>query len=285
MIEKIQMKGIDVSLNKLYPVNPRSELNLKKNYAFKKIVASIKSIGLIEPLYIYPDQDKYAILDGYLRFKACELLNIKSVPCLIHDEPEAYTFNRMVNPLGNYQEQMMLRKAVTEIDEKTIAETFGMRTIEHRLSRHLIQKLHPDVVKAYQSETINRQRAKDFTVVVPARQKEILNLMKEANDYSKKFLNIHLLQTHHQQRIATFKQRVLWAKNSEKRKELVNRLKDAQKQQSFYVTHYRDYCSNIMRLVPFIRQFISEPEIEKYLSQNHEAIFEYFNSVISEEKN
>ena len=146
MANNIAMEGVDLLIEDLIPLNTRTEINLKKNQGFKKIVASIKAIGLIEPLYVFPENEKkFTILDGYLRYKACENLGIKNIPCLVHKEAEAYTFNRMVNPLGNYQEQMMLRRALEEIDAKTVAETFGLSSLSHRLSKNLIAVEPPSV--------------------------------------------------------------------------------------------------------------------------------------------
>ena len=277
-------KGRDISIDNLIPINNRNEIKLEKNAGFKKIYNSIKSIGLIEPLYVYedPENSKYYILDGYLRYKACEKLEVNLIPCIIHSEKEAYTFNRMVNPLGNYQEQVMLRRALKEIDEKTIAGTFGLKTIVHKLAPNLIEKLHPAVVHAYKGEEISKQRAMDLSSVIKERQVTILKKMRENGDYSKKFTTALLLKVPVKDRASSFKHRVSWFHDQEKRKDLVKRLTEAEEQKSFYTNLYQDYTSNILKLVPYIRQLVSVDELENYIKINHPEIYEYFLSLVAD---
>ena len=78
---------------------------------------------------IYAENDDHIILDGYLRLLACRELDYKTVPCILYKDKEAYTFNRMVNNLSGFQEIKMMRKSLESLDEKTIADTFGMRSI------------------------------------------------------------------------------------------------------------------------------------------------------------
>ncbi len=46
------VNGQDIPIEKLVPLNER-RINLKTNRGFHKIVSSIKTIGLIQPLCVY----------------------------------------------------------------------------------------------------------------------------------------------------------------------------------------------------------------------------------------
>ena len=130
MIDKgTGMKGEDVPLAKLVPLHTRSAN--KRGYG--RILASIKAVGLIEPLCVFEEQGEYIILDGYLRYRACRELGIETVPCLVLPIKEAYTYNRMVNHLSAVQENRMLHQSLGTITEETIAKTLGLATIKHRL--------------------------------------------------------------------------------------------------------------------------------------------------------
>lgn len=130
MADTLNVKGRDVKLSDLVPRTTR-RIDLKKSRGYRKILFSIKSVGLVEPLCVYEEDGKYIILDGYLRYKACMELGIEKVPCLTYAVKDAYTFNRMVNPLSGFQEVRMLRKALEKLDESDIAETFGLKTIRY----------------------------------------------------------------------------------------------------------------------------------------------------------
>ena len=122
------LKGLDVPLDRLAPLQTR-EVH-KRGYS--RLRASIRTLGLIEPLCVYEEDGKYTILDGYLRYRVCEELGIRTVPCLVLPTREAYTPNRMVNPLTPVQENRMLSKALGTLSDETIAKALGLASIKHR---------------------------------------------------------------------------------------------------------------------------------------------------------
>ena len=136
-------KGVDISIVKLVP---RNERKVAKKYR-QRIEASLRAVGLIEPLIVFPLDDGYEILDGALRYRILLDHGVETVPCLIHSVRDGFTGNRMVNQLSASQEMRMLRKSLEELDEKTIANALGMQGISHRLNKGLLAKLHDEVVK------------------------------------------------------------------------------------------------------------------------------------------
>ena len=94
------VQGIDISIVKLVP---RSERKVAKKYR-ARIESSLRAVGLIEPLIVYPLKDGYEILDGVLRYRILLDMGVESVPCLIHSTRDGFTGNRMVNQLSASQE-------------------------------------------------------------------------------------------------------------------------------------------------------------------------------------
>jgi hypothetical protein len=127
MNRPLNINGIDLPVTALKPLGEREAVNTKGHKGYLRIRASIKAVGLIEPLSVYAEGESYLILDGYLRYLACRELRIASVPCIVYPEKDAYTFNRMVSRLSGYQEMRMLRKSLETLDEQTIANVFGMK--------------------------------------------------------------------------------------------------------------------------------------------------------------
>ena len=117
-----EVDGIDVATQSLQPLNERPNINTEKHRGYRRILSSIRKIGLIEPLCVYREGDSHIILDGYLRWLACKELEYEIVPCILYKDKEAYTFNRMVNNLSGFQEIKMMRKSLESLDEKTIAD-------------------------------------------------------------------------------------------------------------------------------------------------------------------
>ena len=83
MVNELNMNGEDVDIERLVPLKER-EINFRQNRGYKKILSSINTIGLIEPLCAYRENGHYIILDGFLRYKALQQLDAQTIPCLIY---------------------------------------------------------------------------------------------------------------------------------------------------------------------------------------------------------
>ena len=281
MDQTLNVQGGDIELSKLVPLNER-HIDLENSRGYRKILCSIRSVGLIEPLCVYPEDGRYMILDGYLRYMACKQLGMEKVPCIIRDTKEAYTYNRMVNQLSGYQEMRMLRKALEKLDERAIAEAFGMTTIRYRLSPTLLKKVHRDVAQAFQEDLISRNCARELASVRPERQAEIVREMRRTGEYSLKFMRAMILKSDPQDRMPGALKRMAWTKDSKRQKELTDALREAERQHDFYTSLYRQYTTDLLRMAPYVRKVITNARLAEYLAEHHLAIFEDFKSIVLE---
>jgi ParB family chromosome partitioning protein len=235
---------------------------------------------------VFPLGEDYEILDGCLRYRILLELGIEVVPCLIANEREAFTGNRMVNRLSQGQEMRMLRKSLETLDEKTIAEAFGLAQIRHRLNPALLKKLAPEVIKAFEAEKINMECARELAHVKLAhvklaRQVEILKYMESSEDYSTVLAKGLVLKTPLAKRAATNGAKTPWVWADEKKQNLLKRLKDAEQQQDFYSGLYRQYTTNLLKLVIYTRTLLSNPRVKAFLEKNYPQQFEVFEQIIN----
>lgn len=89
------VRGIDVPIVKLIP---RRERKVGKKY-YQRIEASLRAVGLIDPLIVFPQGDSYEILDGCLRYRILLELGIETVPCLISNEREGFRPQHLLQPI------------------------------------------------------------------------------------------------------------------------------------------------------------------------------------------
>jgi len=271
------IRGIDISVVKLVP---RHERTVAKKY-YQRIEASLRAVGLIDPLIVFPLGDSYEILDGALRYRILLDLGVESIPCLIHDARDGFTSNRMVNQLSASQEMRMLRKSLEELDEKTIATALGMQGISHRLNKGLLAKLHEEVVKAFNANKLNLQTAKELTHVKPDRQFEILKLMESCKDFSTTFARGLVLKTPVAKRAKTTGTRSPWTKADEQKSQLLKKLQEAEQQQDFYTGLYRQYTTNLLKLVIYVRSLLANTEVRDYLALNHGDLLGVFEEILA----
>ena len=102
------VNAVDVPIVKLVP---RNERQVSKKY-LQRIEASLRAVGLIDPFVVFRQGDNYEILDGGLRYPMLLEMGVETVPCIVANQREAFTPNRMVNQLTASQEMRMLRKSL-----------------------------------------------------------------------------------------------------------------------------------------------------------------------------
>lgn len=277
----VKICGQDIPIGELVPLHKRN-IKLTGRGGYRKIVASIGAIGLIEPLAVFRENGHYVILDGYLRYKACEELGITTIPCMIYSDKEAYTFNRMVNHLSGFQEMKMLRKSLETLDEQTVANAFGLKSIRHRLAPTLLKQLHPQVSKAFQDDVLSKTCVTEFTYVQPERQLEILKEMKSKTNYTLTFLRALILGTPDQKRNQDKPRIKPWSKDPSKRRQLAERLDEATRQHDFYSSLYRRYSTDLLKMCFYVRQIITKPRLSAYLEGKRPELLLQLKQIVSE---
>lgn len=271
------VKGCDLPIVKLVPRQQRDIANRE----FQRIAASIRSVGLIEPLIVFPDNGEYIILDGYQRYKILLEMGIERVPCILWKEKEAFTGNRMVNRLSHAQEMRMLRKSLEELDEKTIATAFGINSIGHRLNQSLLKQLHANVAKAFESGRILKNVARELRYVKPDRQVEILELMESCNDFSVPFVRGLILKTPPSKRAKLPANGYSpWEKSEKRSSDLLKRLQEVEEKQEFYAGLYRQYSYNLLKLIIYVRSLMANERVLEYLNEHCTDVTQTFREIV-----
>jgi ParB family transcriptional regulator, chromosome partitioning protein len=275
--EPADVKGADVPIVHLTPLRKRTVS--KKNYG--KLLANIQAVGLIEPLCVCQEGDQYFILDGYLRYTVLLELGIGTVPCLVLPSRDLYTPNRQVNHISSKEEIRMLRKALEKLDESTIAKAFGVESLKERLNTALYRSLHPQVAAALEQGQLLQSVAREFSYVVPRRQEQILQLMRDGGDWSAAFAKAQVLATPPNLRSKKCRNSP-WQRGQKTKRDLVNKLAEAEKHYDFYSSLYRQYVGDLLKLVIYVRQIVSRPELREHLAAHHAEDLKFFESVLAE---
>lgn len=276
MSDKNLVDGRDLPIIKLVP---RTKHKATKKY-YQRIEASLRAVGLIEPLIVYDQGDTFEILDGNLRYEILLEMGVETVPCLVWKHREAFTTSRMVNHISAAEEMRMLRKSLEELDEKTIAAALGLAGIGHRLNGTLTKQLEPRVLKAFEAGKINRTCAQELAHVKPDRQSEILGLMESCNDYGITFAKGLVLKTPTAKRSKVNGTKTPWVQAEQKKNDLLKRLQEAEQQQDFFSGLYRQYTTNLLKLVIYVRSMLINERVRNYLADQHAQQLANFNEII-----
>jgi hypothetical protein len=269
-------KGLDILIGELKPIHERK---CRRDH-FRRILASIQVVGLIEPLCVYKEKDHYSILDGVLRHKACIELKINSVPCLVFKTKEAYSFNRMVNRLSAVQEHRMLMKALKTLDKKTVSRALGVSAINTRLRNSLLIRLHPETSKALDNGKIQVSCAETLAFVKPERQQTILKEMTKTGDMSAAFARALVMRTPVQLRAKLgTRQKTPW-NQEDKKKLLVASFNETVQRYDFFAKLYQQYAIDLMKLYIYVRKLLTNERARAFIESSHPEILKLFNTII-----
>lgn len=84
MSYKADLKNIPIELIDRNPENPRIFFRQEE---MEQLYVSIKNKGLLQPIAVYRDNDRYVILDGERRYKTFLKLNYPTIPAIIQEKP------------------------------------------------------------------------------------------------------------------------------------------------------------------------------------------------------
>jgi len=141
---------------------------------FKKLVLNIKRKGFRKPIEVRKVGEKYIIIDGAHRFKACKELGHTEIDCIVDnvDETEAMvdTLNANIHGSHNpYKEAQMFkniheRYALKDIEKLTV---YGQNEIKDRLE---LLNLSPSIQKELEQQEL--RESKEAPVVLTFMVKE-----------------------------------------------------------------------------------------------------------------
>lgn len=125
-MKKEKVEEIDISLLDQFPNHPFKVL---ENDDLKKLTESVKDNGILEPIIVRKkDNDRYEIISGHRRKKACELNEFTKIPCLIRDMSDDEAIIYMVD--SNMHREQILPS------EKAYAYKLKLDALKHQGKRN-----------------------------------------------------------------------------------------------------------------------------------------------------
>ena len=193
-----EMRKIRLSLSAILPV--RQIKDPQKNIRrYRTILASIKEVGMVEPLMVYPQKNgpgKYLLLDGHLRLFALKDLGESEADCIVSSDDESFTYNARISRLAPIQEHKMILKAANNgVRPERIAAALNMEVREVKASMTLLDGIHEDAADLLKDKAISPKAIRLLRKVTALRQIEIAELMVSANNFTTGYAEALVLGT------------------------------------------------------------------------------------------
>ncbi|MFO0968500.1 MAG: plasmid partitioning protein RepB C-terminal domain-containing protein [Gemmataceae bacterium] len=177
----------EIDLAKILPTRVLDEA-IARSPKYQCTEASIRELGLIEPLVVYPEssiEGSFILLDGHVRLAILKALGKATAKCLVAKDDEGFTYNHKVNRLTAIQEHFMILRAIKNgVAEERIARSLNIDVQSIRQKRDLLEGICSEAVLLLREKRANAEALRELRKVKPMRQIEIAELMCAANNFS-----------------------------------------------------------------------------------------------------
>lgn len=270
---------ITVPLERVLP-SEALKPNLKASARYKMIEASVREVGIIEPLIVYPELGKsgrYMLLDGHVRLEVLRDLGQTEVTCLVSRDDENCTYNIRVSRLAPIQEYRMILKAIEAgVPEESIARALNVATKTIRESKNKLTDITPEALERLKDKPIADQALRLLKKVKPYRQIEMAELMVLSNTYTASYAKALLAATSEDQLLAPLK--------PDSRPEQIAKLETEMRalERDFVVLEesYSRDTLNLQLARGYLKTLLRNTRVVRHLGQKHAELLEQLQKVV-----
>ena len=178
---------------------PQSSISpeIRAGVAFRQIAASVREIGLIEPLAVFQRlENEYLLLDGHIRLDVLKDRGATEAKCILATDDESYTYNRRVNSIPPIAQHLMLLEALQNgLTEERIAKSLDVDISVIRRKRDMLNGICSEVVTMLKDFKLNANVFSVMKKMKPLRQIEVAEHMIANSAFSLTFVQALLYGT------------------------------------------------------------------------------------------
>ena len=284
--QKVRMaferQGITLSLDKILP-RKQLKQRVKSTSRYERIVASIKVMGIVEPLLVFPQNKRkgeYLLLDGHLRLEALKDLGETETFCLIATDDEAFTYNHHVCVMNSIQEHFMISRAVASgVSKEKIAEVLCLDVRTIREKQNLLNGICDEAVELLKDKPIARGALRQLRSVAPMRQIEMAELMSASNNFTVGYAKCLVAATPAEQLTKPEKQSPKEKFSAEDLAKIEREMETiGQEMRTLEETHGRNVL-NLVIVVGYLRKLLANANVVKYLARRHPDLLSQFQKL------
>ncbi|RXS99067.1 plasmid partitioning protein RepB C-terminal domain-containing protein [Acinetobacter junii] len=285
------MQNINIAfqLSTIY-LNP-SQLLLSKSILkstvytkkYGQIKASIKEIGIIEPLIVAPTADKkeFVLLDGHIRLEILKDLGFSEIPCLLSSDDENYTYNKKINRLATIQEHFMIRRAIDQgVDEERLASALNIDIKSIRSKINLLNGICPEVIELLKDRELSPNVFSLLKKMKSVRQIECAELMTTLNNLTVPYAKALLMTTPPNMLVDSKK----ISKKTSNSFEAIRKIEIDSANLHLHIKlleqNYAQDTLNSVLATGYLKKLLGNNNIKNYLEKNHTEIFSEFESIL-----
>lgn len=259
-------------------------LEMKRTLKYGRIAASVRELGVIEPLVVYPQAStggqQYLLLDGHVRLDLLHELGVEETDCLVATDDEAFTYNHKINRLSPMQEHFMIMKAVKSgIAEERIAKTLNVDVASIRRKVDMLDGVCAEAVDLLKNQRVTPGALRELKRVKPMRQIEIAELMIASHNYSVDYAKCLYAATPDDQVLDAERPKDVDGLGVE---EMARMEKEMEKLSRDFRRIEETHGHNVLNLVlvaGYLKRLLDNARVVRYLSQHYAEILAEFQRI------
>lgn len=281
-----EMRKIRLALENILPMrqikNPRNTVP-----RYKTILASIKEVGLVEPLVVYPQKDapgKYLLQNGHLRLLALKELGETSADCIVATDDECYTYNARISRLPPIQEHKMIVKAVNDgVSPERLAAALNMPVRIVIASMRLLNGIHDEAAELLKEKNISAKAIRLMKKVNGMRQIEMAEMMVSANNYSIGYAEALVLGTAKHQLVDPDEPKKKEGMSAEEITRMESEMESLERDLKAVTDNYTENMFTLQTAQTYIKNLLKNAKVVRYLTGNHAEIYSEFETIAAAE--
>ena len=277
-----ERKAVTLSLKQILPIR-QFQSNDKWFGKYNSVVASIREIGLVEPLVVFPNRESrnsYLLLDGHLRLRALQELGKTETLCLIAKEDDAFTYNARVNRIALIQEHKMIMKALAGgASEAAIAKALDVDVAKIIQGKNLLDGLHAEAVQILRDKPVTENALRVMKHVKSLRQIEMAQLMVSGNNFTHAYARALLVGTPTDQLVNPAHRKKVPGQTEA---DVVRMEKEMEMLEREFRGVQDDYGANTLHLGAvqrYIKRLLDNAKVKRFLQQRYAELLEEFQEL------
>ena len=270
-------------LQKILPLR-RLDESIRKTSKYKCIEASIRELGLIEPLMVFPQANSdgcFIILDGHVRHMILSTIGENSAKCLIATDDEGFTYNHKINRLSAIQEHFMIMRAIKNgVSEARIARTLDVDVNTIRQKRDMLDGICAEVVHIMKDRRATGKTVRQLRRLKPIRQIEVAELICTAGNYSEGYVKCLVAATPLDQLIEDERPKDIRCLSPDEVARLEHEMATLAREFKVIEESHGKNVLNMVIVNGYIKKLLDNARVVRYLSQNHPEILTEFQKLL-----
>lgn len=257
--------------------------DIRKKTKYKKIAASIKQVGIIEPPAVSPCKEKpnhYYLLDGHVRLEVFKELGKEKMTCLVSTDDEAFTYNKHINRLSTIQEHNMIARAVERgVSEEKIAKALNVDVRSIMLKRKMLDGMCKEALDLLKDKMVPGGSFRVLKKMKPMRQIECAELMNSMNVYTVSYAKALLAGTLQDDLNEPDKPKKISGIDEEQMARMQSEMLSLQNEYQAIEDSLGNNVLNLTVAKGYIGKLMDNAKVVRYLAQNEPEILEEFQKI------